>query len=219
MVDPITENSGFLRVYMSIFHADTLVAFAKWFGKVTEPITTAAMTKIDSKGITLTCTLEDGCKRQIRIPVDPPFSGYDEVKPRLRVMGRVAEGKLEMMNTPRITSFRFPIYAWLSGMIVAVVLFLTYSPMENPSPLFGPTRFVHSIFGTRQVNYACYIVITAHLLESFYTFMLCQKHQTGFLVGAVYVAATMASGGPIWLDFRQRVQAARIYSVMKVKSA
>ena len=48
MVDPVAEKSGFLRMYMSN-HPDTLVAYAKWFGKVQDPIKSAEMAAIDSK--------------------------------------------------------------------------------------------------------------------------------------------------------------------------
>lgn len=48
MADPVAEKSGFLRMYMSN-HPDTLVAYAKWFGKVQETIKSAEMTAIDCK--------------------------------------------------------------------------------------------------------------------------------------------------------------------------
>jgi len=48
MSDPVAEKSGFLKMYMSN-HPDTLVAYAKWFGKVKEVITSAEMTAIDTK--------------------------------------------------------------------------------------------------------------------------------------------------------------------------
>jgi hypothetical protein len=48
MADPVAEKSGFLKMYMSN-HPDTLVAYAKWFGKVREVITSAEMTAIDTK--------------------------------------------------------------------------------------------------------------------------------------------------------------------------
>lgn len=48
MSDPVADKSGFLRTYMSS-HPDTLVAYAKWYGKVTESINSAEMTGIDSK--------------------------------------------------------------------------------------------------------------------------------------------------------------------------
>jgi Protein of unknown function (DUF2470) len=46
MSDPVAEKSGFLCMYMS-GHPDTLVAYAKWYGKVEEPIVGAKMTSID----------------------------------------------------------------------------------------------------------------------------------------------------------------------------
>lgn len=48
MSDPVAEKSTFLRMYMSN-HPDTLVAYAKWFGKVNEVITSAEMSAIDTK--------------------------------------------------------------------------------------------------------------------------------------------------------------------------
>ena len=46
MTDPVAEKSAFLKMYMSN-HPDTLVAYAKWFGKVKEVITSAEMSAID----------------------------------------------------------------------------------------------------------------------------------------------------------------------------
>jgi len=48
MNDPVAEKSAFLRMYMSN-HPDTLVAYAKWFGKVKEPVKNAEMSAIDCK--------------------------------------------------------------------------------------------------------------------------------------------------------------------------
>ncbi len=48
MADPVAEKSAFLRMYMSN-HPDTLVGYAKYYGKVTEPIKSAEMTAIDTK--------------------------------------------------------------------------------------------------------------------------------------------------------------------------
>ena len=47
MSDPVAQKSGFLKTYMS-HHPDTLVAYAKYFGRVTDSITTAEMSAIDS---------------------------------------------------------------------------------------------------------------------------------------------------------------------------
>ena len=50
MSDPVAAKSGFLRTYMS-HHPDTLVAYAKYFGKVTENIESGSIEfrTIDSK--------------------------------------------------------------------------------------------------------------------------------------------------------------------------
>jgi len=48
MSDPVAEKSAFLRMYMSS-HPDTLVAYAKHFGKVSETIESAEMIAISTK--------------------------------------------------------------------------------------------------------------------------------------------------------------------------
>uniref|UniRef100_A0A8H7XP26 DUF2470 domain-containing protein n=1 Tax=Psilocybe cubensis TaxID=181762 RepID=A0A8H7XP26_PSICU len=94
--DPVAEKSGFLRMYMSN-HPDTLVAYAKWFGKVKEVITSAEMTAIDCNSMTLTCTMKGGSKKEVRVPIEPPLSGYEDVKPRLLEMKAFAQEGLGMV--------------------------------------------------------------------------------------------------------------------------
>jgi len=48
MPDPVAEKSAFLCMYLSN-HPDTLVAYAKWFGKVDELVKSAEMSAIDCK--------------------------------------------------------------------------------------------------------------------------------------------------------------------------
>lgn len=48
MADPVSEKSGFLKTYMSN-HPDTLVAYAKYFGKLMDNISSAEMSAIDTK--------------------------------------------------------------------------------------------------------------------------------------------------------------------------
>lgn len=46
--DPVAEKSGFLCMYMSN-HPDTLVSYVRYWGKVTEQVTTAKLVSIDTK--------------------------------------------------------------------------------------------------------------------------------------------------------------------------
>lgn len=48
MSDPVADKSSFLCMYMSN-HPDTLVLYAKHWGKSTQTITHAQMTAIDTK--------------------------------------------------------------------------------------------------------------------------------------------------------------------------
>ncbi|KAG6871696.1 hypothetical protein C0995_001217 [Termitomyces sp. Mi166 len=206
MSDPVAEKSGFLRKYMS-GHPDTLVAYAKWFGKVQEPITSAEMTRIDTK---------NGTKKEVYVPIEPPLKGYDDVKPRLLDMKATAQEQLGMIKAPHIASFRFPPDAFGSACVIGALLYLFFAPIDGRSPWYEPARLVHSIIGPAPVNWATYIIGVTHVFETAYTYTLCRKH-TGLLTGSAYLLATMTFGFPIWKDLRSRIQSARIDSVMKVQ--
>jgi len=213
MADPVADKSGFLRTYMSN-HPDTLVAYAKWHGKVAEDVTKAQMTAIDSKGMTLRCELHSGANKTVAIPFDPPLSGYDEVKPRLLAMRAEAQQALGMTQTPQITSFRIPPDLLITLCFMSLLIYCTFAPRGTDSLWFRPAEaLVTFAGGERSVTYSWIIVFVAHPLESVYTFILCRRHKTPFLVGLAYVLGTIALGYPMWADFRRRVQAARISSI------
>jgi len=217
MTDPVAQKSGFLKTYMSN-HPDTLVAYAKYFGKVTQSISTAEMSAIDSNSMTLTYSVKGTKEKKIvRVPFDPPLSGYEEVKPRLLGMKAEAQEALGMIKTPQITSFRLPAKAAGTPVLYASLLYLTYTDI-NPSALFVPARAINTWIGgysTMKLVWQGLVVI--HALESLYTLSLCKRHRTGFVVGALYVLSTLVFGFPIWVDLRKRIQDARIESVMKVE--
>ncbi|ESK88308.1 hypothetical protein Moror_14830 [Moniliophthora roreri MCA 2997] len=215
MADPVAEKSGFLRMYMSN-HPDTLVAYAKWFGKVTEPITSAEMSAIDCKGMTLSCTLKNGSKKDVRVPIEPPMSGYDDVKPRLLEMKAIAQEGLGMIKAPQIRTFHLPNKAIYPVILIGLFAYLAYSPLNSSSPLFLPAKLAAPYLG-RAPDWAFKGLWVTHAFEALYTYILCRRHKTGFVVGAQYVIATLFSGGYIWLDLRRRIQDARIDSVMKVE--
>jgi hypothetical protein len=47
--------------------------------------------------MTLTCRLKSGTEKVVRVPFEPPLSGYDDVKPRLLAMRAEAQEKLGMV--------------------------------------------------------------------------------------------------------------------------
>ncbi|KAG8756958.1 hypothetical protein FRC11_004902 [Ceratobasidium sp. 423] len=98
--DVIGSRSGFLCQYMS-HHQDTLVAYVKHFGKVDTDVTTARMTAIDSKGMTLEY-VADGRTQRTNIVFDPPIEVYDEVKPRLIAMREEALEGVGMVCASRL---------------------------------------------------------------------------------------------------------------------
>jgi hypothetical protein len=50
------------------------------------------------QSMTLTCTLKDGAKKQVKVVIDPPLSSYDDVKPRLLEMKALSQEGLGMVR-------------------------------------------------------------------------------------------------------------------------
>lgn len=48
--------------------------------------------------MTLGCTLKSGEKKEVRIALNPPLSGYDDVKPRLLEMKAISQENLGMVR-------------------------------------------------------------------------------------------------------------------------
>ncbi|CDO76844.1 hypothetical protein BN946_scf185033.g41 [Trametes cinnabarina] len=212
MADPVAEKSGFLCMYMSN-HPDTLVSYVRYWGKVTEHVTSAKMTSIDTK-------TKGGVSKDVRIVFDPPLSGYEEVKPRLLSMKADAEEELGMVPAPQITSFRYTPKMLQTGIPLALLIYTTFSPTPNSpnySPLFAPADYIRSIIPPWMITFSWGLVVSFHWLESFYTLYLCKKHRTPFIVGLQYWLATVALGFPVWIELRRQVQEARIESIMKGK--
>ncbi|KAJ7689008.1 hypothetical protein B0H17DRAFT_937715 [Mycena rosella] len=213
MTDPVADKSGFLKMYMSN-HPDTLVAYAKWYGKVVESVTSAEMTAIDSKTMTLDCTLKDGIRKQVVIALDPPLSGYDDVKPRLLEMKARSQEGLGMIKSPVLTTFRFPSTVLTQSFPpVLALLYCTFAPNDGA---FAPARFIQPYIQGKPLKYAWAVFVVLHLFEGLYTLSLARKHAT-LTTGAAYVLNALAFGFPIWIDMRKRIQAARIESVMKIE--
>ncbi|KAJ6558274.1 hypothetical protein B0H19DRAFT_1376738 [Mycena capillaripes] len=216
-MDPVAEKSGFLKMYMSN-HPDTLVAYAKYYGKVGEPMASAEMSAIDSKSMTLTCTLKNGSKKVAVVPIDPPLSGYEDVKPRLLEMKALAQEGLGMIKVPVLTTFNFPLMVFTSTFFpICALAYCTFFPKDSTASLFAPARFVSSyVNGTIMTGIWAFMCAT-HVLEALYTLTLVRKHAGNFSTGAGYIIGTLLFGFPIWVDMRRRIQAARIDSVMKIQ--
>ncbi|KAJ7187015.1 hypothetical protein C8R46DRAFT_1058590 [Mycena filopes] len=214
MSDPVAEKSGFLKMYMSN-HPDTLVAYAKWYGKVAEPITSAEMSAIDTKSMTLTCTLKDGSKKAVRVVLDPPLSGYEDVKPRLLEMKALAQEGLGML--PLLTTFHLPRSVLTTLIPIAALFYCTFFPRHSTGALFAPARFVHHYVHGTLLAVIWGFMCSIHAAETVYTVSMMRKHAGNFSTGLGYIAGTIAFGFPIVMDMRRRIQAARIDSVMKIQ--
>ncbi|KAJ7083989.1 hypothetical protein B0H15DRAFT_849664 [Mycena belliarum] len=211
----LPEKSVFLKRYMSS-HSDTLVGYAKWYGKVGEPITSAEMSAIDTKSMTLTCTLKNGSKKEVVVAIDPPFAGYDDVKPRLLEMKALSQEGLGMIKSPQIKQFHWPPRGYTFNIISYIVIFSgAFVASNSNSPLSSAAHFLHSYVSQRAFKIVLAVVVGSHVLESSYTLSLCWKYRASFPTMAAYFGATMFLGLHTPRDLRKRIQDARINSVTK----
>ncbi|KAJ7328974.1 hypothetical protein DFH08DRAFT_786576 [Mycena albidolilacea] len=219
MADPVAEKSAFLKMYMSS-HPDTLVAYAKWYGKVAEPITSAEMSAINTKSMTLTCTLKNATRKVVVVAINPPLKGYDDVKPRLLEMKALSQEGLGMIKSPQITSFQFPKDGlWVAMALFSVIPYGAFAPSASgsSSPFLVPAQFLHSYASQNAFMYAWWILITTHVLEASYAVSLCVRHRAPLRVSVAYFFTTLLFGLPGWSSLRKRIQQARIDSVMKIE--
>jgi len=217
MSDPVADKSGFLKMYMSN-HPDTLVAYAKWYGKVSEPMSAAEMSAIDSKSMTLTCTLKDGAKKEVRVVLDPPLAGYDDVKPRLLEMKAIAQEGLGMIKSPVLPDFQFPRRVFTTTFLpLCALLYCTFFPKDSAAPLFAPAQFLYPYIRGLILPASWILVAVLHSIEAAFIASVARKHAGSFSTGAAYVLGTLVFGFPVMMDMRRRIQAARIDSVMKIQ--
>ncbi|KAJ7896273.1 hypothetical protein B0H14DRAFT_2678905 [Mycena olivaceomarginata] len=217
MADPVAEKSAFLKMYMSS-HPDTLVAYAKWYGKVTEPITGAEMSAIDTKSMTLTCTLKTGSKKVVVVAINPPLNGYEDVKPRLLEMKALSQEGLGMIKLPVLTTFHFPRSVFTTTLIpICALIYCTFFPKDSAATIFAPARFVYSYVNGTLLASIWGFMFSAHALEALWVFSIVRKHAGNFSTGAGYVLGTLVFGFPFLFDLRRRIQTARIDSVMKIQ--
>ncbi|EJD00288.1 uncharacterized protein FOMMEDRAFT_91170 [Fomitiporia mediterranea MF3/22] len=216
MSDPVAEKSTFLCMYMSN-HPDTLVAYVRYWGKVNEVVKSAKMTAIDSNVPT-----KDTEEKEVRVPFDPPLSGYEEVKPRLLSMTADAQEALGMSKAPQISTFHLPASFLKTGIPLALMVYTTLSPILSTSAPanqkwnweFGCWLY-DAVGGTKLFKPLWIFTGVVHFLEAAYVTRLCVKHRTGLVVGFQYVLSVFLFGFTVLLPFRKRIQQARIDSIMK----
>ncbi|QRV95609.1 hypothetical protein RhiJN_23627 [Ceratobasidium sp. AG-Ba] len=208
--DVVASRSGFLCQYMS-HHQDTLVAYVKYFGERKGNVTSARMTAIDGKSMSLEF-VEDGTTQTIRLLIEPPLEIYDEVKPRLIAMREEALEGLGMDAQPVIKEYRLP-DARLALPVVGLLSLLIYTTFAA-SPSIG-AQIRSAVGGMPTLKAIWGFVFVTHLGESVYMAGLCKRHKTGVPLGSLWVLSVAACGFPFWIKFRQIVQQARIASIKK----
>ncbi|GAB1522110.1 hypothetical protein RhiTH_005219 [Rhizoctonia solani] len=191
--DVIGSRSGFLCQYMS-HHQDTLVAYVKHFGKVNEDVSSARMTTIDSKSMTIEY-VSDGKTQTANIIFDPPIEVYDEVKPRLIAMREEALEGVGMVNQPVVSVYQLPPLK-LGAITSSLMLVLIYTTFAGEGSLGSQIREL--VGGSSTMKWAWGFTGLIHAAEGIYMAALCKRHKTGIRLG-----------------FRRIVQQERIASIRK----
>ncbi|CAE6481025.1 unnamed protein product [Rhizoctonia solani] len=208
--DVIGSRSGFLCQYMS-HHQDTLVAYVKHFGKVNEDVSSARMTTIDSKSMTIEY-VSDGKTQTANIIFDPPIEVYDEVKPRLIAMREEALEGVGMVNQPVVSVYQLPPLK-LGAITSSLMLVLIYTTFAGEGSLGSQIREL--VGGSSTMKWAWGFTGLIHAAEGIYMAALCKRHKTGIRLGVLWVLSTLSIGFPFLVQFRRIVQQERIASIRK----
>jgi hypothetical protein len=104
MQDPISPHSARLVSYMN-GHPQTLLGYAKYYGDA-QTATNAQMLDIDSSGIILEVTMEDGRQEDVHVKFKTRLQSYEQVRPVLEEMAKEAETALELVGITRSVSLR-----------------------------------------------------------------------------------------------------------------
>jgi hypothetical protein len=144
------------------------------------------MTAIDTNGMTLAYTTKKDPNGIVRVPFEPPLSGYEEVKPRLLQMKVDAEDALGMSKSPIVNEFHVSLKDVLAiTPAIALLAYTTYAPIggataSTPAWLV-PGALLRAAVGELVVQGSWALVFVSHSLEAIYTARLCKRHQTGAL--------------------------------------
>jgi len=215
MMDPVADKSGFLCTYMGS-HPDTLVAYAKHFGKVDGHLLSAKMLSIDSKGMNLEYNTKDSPKRPqiVHIEFDPPLLGYEEVKPRL--LGMKADADEALGIAPQITHFEMPFQIWITSSLLLLLIYGTCMPSNSQGVFWWLARKLRpGVFPDALFTASWVFVIVVHAGEGLYATTLAHKHRMSWSVGAAWVASATIFGFPVLMRIRRLVKEARIESIMR----
>jgi len=217
MADPVADKSGFLCTYMSS-HPDTLVAYAKHFGKVDGHVLSAKMLSINSKGMDLEYNIKNSPNRPqiVRIEFDPPLLGYEEVKPRLLGMKADADEVLGIVKAPQITHFEIPFQIWITSSLLLFLIYGTSMPSNSQGAFWWLARTLRpKVFPDVLFTASWVFVVVSHASEGLYATFLARKHRMPWNIGAAWVVSTTIFGFPVLMRIRRLIKEARIESIMR----
>ncbi|KIJ46595.1 hypothetical protein M422DRAFT_165006 [Sphaerobolus stellatus SS14] len=166
--------------------------------------------------MTLAYVLKGGEKKEVSIKFDPPLAGYEEVKPRLQEMKLDAEESLGMVKRPPITAFELRREAFITLVVMAFLLYVTFSYSQPTSTIWNFDPWLRNTVGPTSMKLSWGIVIFLHSLEALYVASVCKRHSTGLALGLKWTLATFFLGYPALRRLRALVHKARIDSIQKI---
>ncbi|CAG8701041.1 5002_t:CDS:2 [Ambispora leptoticha] len=205
--DPISPHANRLVAYMN-GHPNTILAYAKYFGKEMNA-TSARMTGIDSTGITVKVTKEEGDEVEIIIQFKQQLTSHEQVRGVLTEMAKEAEDALNLPSTrppsppPTTNNIHTP-FIWphpLHIFSVLAFLIIIYTPdYLTPEPLLLLHEHTNNLL--RSVQWPVFFL---HLFgTSTVVWILAKKGESDLKTWFMWVGFTMLLGGSVaknlWIE-------------------
>ncbi|CAG8604861.1 12126_t:CDS:2 [Cetraspora pellucida] len=200
--DPIVPHATRLVSYMNT-HPETILTYAKYFGKVQNAIS-ARMTDIDSDGFVVLAKESDGTENEVHIRFKNQLKSYDQVRPVLTEMAKEAEEALSLPSTTpppmpssNFTNIHTPFNPPDSSRFIRTLLIIIFCAVLAfyPSPAPEAIKTLRSIFGQELLRVFVLFVISCHIIETLIViFVLAKRGENDLRTWALWLGTTMLVG-------------------------
>ncbi|CAG8579521.1 24145_t:CDS:2, partial [Dentiscutata erythropus] len=180
--DPIAPHAARLVSYMNT-HPETILAYAKYFGKVQNAVS-ARMTDMDSDEFVVLARESDGTENEVHIRFKNSLKSYEQVRPVLTDMAKEAEEALSLPSTrpPPMPSENFtnthtpfnpPESPKFFGTLIVIVFFIVLTYYPSPAPEVINT--LRSIFGQEFLRGFVLFIVGCHIIEALIVIFVLAK--------------------------------------------
>lgn len=195
---PPPSDSYVIR-HMNEDHADSLLAYAKHYGKVPHA-THATLTHINLTSITLNITDADTKQHTVTIPFTAPLTSTSEYRSALTEMSNRAMEALHISNTTNATYYRRPNIPISTAILIGLTLnYWAAYRQHMPHPMLEPIKeFALKIFQSQGMIQCVFLAaIAAHIFETSIAYgELNKKGVTDSRVRMIWLIQTFLLGYP-----------------------